>query len=350
MTIYHPVNEYPYRDPEPEPIKPTREDAQRRGVPNLWLLLEQLTIRVGCETELNRRADLAMREFLLLVAAAEPERDSRSPAPLSAADPKDPCEFCDMSRGLCLEAKLHGALACCPECRHRKAAALVVGGPQETYQIPLNEPQLDAANQWAADDRLWTTQETVQINLRTFARKILALSRPGVEIPQEHEDQSRTALSRVPVRPDEGPLDLREVRTEIASDAIRDWLLAHGFVHEGSDDLLGLAWSHRSGFDFVTLLFWRAQPEVWWVSIRNHASGLNPRVNIGTATSVEDVARIYEAVRLMNGYPSPEDHLVAAAEAGRDTDSLSVDRAADTKDSRHQVLTVGDARPEEPTG
>ncbi len=48
------------------------------------------------------------------------------------------------------------------------------GGP-----IPLNEAQERAAKEWAADDRLWTTQETVETNLRTFARVILkALSEP----------------------------------------------------------------------------------------------------------------------------------------------------------------------------
>jgi len=39
--------------------------------------------------------------------------------------------------------------------------------------IPLNEAQQVRVKEWAADDRLWTTQETVEINLRTFARLIL---------------------------------------------------------------------------------------------------------------------------------------------------------------------------------
>lgn len=41
--------------------------------------------------------------------------------------------------------------------------------------IPLSEAQLLAAHQWAADDRLWTTQETVEFNLCVFAREILKL-------------------------------------------------------------------------------------------------------------------------------------------------------------------------------
>lgn len=39
----------------------------------------------------------------------------------------------------------------------------------------LNTDQRQAVRNWAADDRLWTTQETVEINLATFARLILAL-------------------------------------------------------------------------------------------------------------------------------------------------------------------------------
>ena len=38
----------------------------------------------------------------------------------------------------------------------------------------LNDAQLKAAKEWAADDRLWTTQDTVEFNLRTFARVILS--------------------------------------------------------------------------------------------------------------------------------------------------------------------------------
>ena len=39
--------------------------------------------------------------------------------------------------------------------------------------IPLSREMLEAIRTWAADDRLWTTQETVAFNLCTFARVIL---------------------------------------------------------------------------------------------------------------------------------------------------------------------------------
>ena len=44
---------------------------------------------------------------------------------------------------------------------------------EQKFPIPLNQAQEAAVKSWAADDRLWTTQETVEINLRTFARAIL---------------------------------------------------------------------------------------------------------------------------------------------------------------------------------
>jgi hypothetical protein len=45
----------------------------------------------------------------------------------------------------------------------------------EQYPIPLSDAQERAIKAWAADDRLWTTQETVEFNLRVFAREILKL-------------------------------------------------------------------------------------------------------------------------------------------------------------------------------
>lgn len=52
---------------------------------------------------------------------------------------------------------------------HGKAFRETSGGP-----IELNAEQRSAVKVWAADDRLWTTQETVAFNLAVFARVILA--------------------------------------------------------------------------------------------------------------------------------------------------------------------------------
>ena len=58
--------------------------------------------------------------------------------------------------------------------RHAEAGAAT------TAPIPLTEEQEREAKEWAADDRLWTTRETVEFNLRTFARKILSLCPPAL--------------------------------------------------------------------------------------------------------------------------------------------------------------------------
>lgn len=49
--------------------------------------------------------------------------------------------------------------------------SVATGGP-----IALNDTQEQLVREWAADDRLWNTQPTVEFNLRIFARAILAAS------------------------------------------------------------------------------------------------------------------------------------------------------------------------------
>lgn len=44
--------------------------------------------------------------------------------------------------------------------------------------LPLSDAQEQAVKDWAADDRLWMTQDTVEFNLRIFARVILRDSQP----------------------------------------------------------------------------------------------------------------------------------------------------------------------------
>jgi len=60
---------------------------------------------------------------------------------------------------------------------------------QTRFPIPLNDAQEAIVKEWAADDRLWTTQETVEFNLRTFARVILGLRWPN-------EDDALLTLQR----------------------------------------------------------------------------------------------------------------------------------------------------------
>lgn len=56
------------------------------------------------------------------------------------------------------------------------------------HPLSLNAEQEEAVKSWAADDRLWTTQETVEFNLRTFARTMLSLSAAAPpETPRQEE-------------------------------------------------------------------------------------------------------------------------------------------------------------------
>lgn len=89
-----------------------------------------------------------------------------------------------------------------------------------------------------------------------------------------------------------------------------EWLLSRGFVRE--EFTLGIAWSTRIGIDFTDLLFWplarHANDTGWDAIIGCHASGLNPRLHIGTCETLEEVQMVYETIRLINGYKQPEPH------------------------------------------
>ena|SRR3990167_8015164 len=68
------------------------------------------------------------------------------------------------------------------------------GSPDEqTFPIPLNEAHERAVKEWAADDRLWTTQDTVEFNLRVFARAILAAYVLAAPVPAAGEEPDAKA-------------------------------------------------------------------------------------------------------------------------------------------------------------
>lgn len=70
--------------------------------------------------------------------------------------------------------KADAALSVISQAIRELRASLPSPAPQPTY--PLNVEGLKKlADEWAKDDRLWTTQETVAFNLATFGRKVLAL-------------------------------------------------------------------------------------------------------------------------------------------------------------------------------
>lgn len=71
-----------------------------------------------------------------------------------------------------------------PEALRDTTAIPVLKKISEEPPIHLTAEQQQAAHDWAADDRLWTTQEIVEANLRTFARVILKHAR-SPETPTE---------------------------------------------------------------------------------------------------------------------------------------------------------------------
>lgn len=77
-------------------------------------------------------------------------------------------------------------------CRRAVLTAPPAAPEGETYPLTLNDAQQREVKAWAADDRLWTTQETVEINLRTFARKMLALATPPAPPAPELVELVRT--------------------------------------------------------------------------------------------------------------------------------------------------------------
>jgi uncharacterized Zn finger protein (UPF0148 family) len=63
--------------------------------------------------------------------------------------------------------------------------------------IVLNEAQERAVKQWAADDRLWTTQETVEFNLRTVARIVLVEAQSRITALEAERDLDTARIEKL---------------------------------------------------------------------------------------------------------------------------------------------------------
>lgn len=87
-----------------------------------------------------------------------------------------------------------------------------------------------------------------------------------------------------------------------------DWLTARGYLRDHGS--IGITWSDRLGFEYVTLGFWptkrNADDVAWLAFIEHHASGTHPRAQIGLCETLADVQRTHDAIRLINGYREPE--------------------------------------------
>ncbi len=82
------------------------------------------------------------------------------------------------------------------------------------------------------------------------------------------------------------------------------WFVSKGFVLD--ETRWCIAWSQRSGIDFTDLEFFPIDRGHWWAIVEHHASGANPRLQIGTCETFADVQMVYHTIRLINGYKQTE--------------------------------------------
>lgn len=97
----------------------------------------------------------------------------------------------------------------------------------------------------------------------------------------------------------------QETPRYVPSEALRAWMDAEGFVPEDAE-CWGKAWDHSSGFDFVgfRLYPWDGRGgftgESYEIIVMKHASGTNPAIGLGTAHSLAEIQRIYDALTPLN--------------------------------------------------
>lgn len=97
---------------------------------------------------------------------------------------------------------------------------------------------------------------------------------------------------------------------------IAEMLRSMGYVHQRADDPtsnLGIAWSTRIGYDFTDLEFWpwinRAGVACVDAIVGHHASGTNPRLQIGCCETLAEIRDVHDVIRRLNGYPTAEAEL-----------------------------------------
>lgn len=90
------------------------------------------------------------------------------------------------------------------------------------------------------------------------------------------------------------------------------WLQSKGFVQNEPEygGNWGVCWSCRSGMEHTSLEFYPLRRHAndcgFDAIIGHHASGENPRMQIGRCENLADVQMVCETIRLTNGYKQPE--------------------------------------------
>lgn len=132
-----------------------------------------------------------------------------------------------------------------------------------------------------------------------------------VDAPEGSADPNRASSAACPAADDasnlaqEAPIAAPSGDESLCSVVIVGWLLSKGFAYSGSSGrLLCIAWSCRTGYDFTDLEFFDNGNGTFEAIVGHHASGLNPRMRIGSCDSLEDVQMVYETIRRINGYPT----------------------------------------------
>lgn len=152
---------------------------------------EHRATRIQLDKELLAERDALTQQVTALREALTAMQVAKDPS-MTACDDGGPC-WCGYNVGMgpthsrvCLKARaaLSASLPPAPATlgqSHSVTARERAEAEMGAYPIPLNDAQEKAALEWAADDRLWTTQETVEFNLRVFARVILSALPPAPE-------------------------------------------------------------------------------------------------------------------------------------------------------------------------
>lgn len=89
----------------------------------------------------------------------------------------------------------------------------------DTAPIHLNDSQEALIKQWAVDDRLWTTQETVEFNLHIFVRAILKTVCAG----ESMREQALRDIKAVHTRFYRGEMTAENAADEMEAIAVSVW-------------------------------------------------------------------------------------------------------------------------------
>lgn len=83
-------------------------------------------------------------------------------------------------------------------------------------------------------------------------------------------------------------------------DVVKDWFGANDFIPTESD-CWETAWSHSSGYGFITLRFYPLGGSLWWAIVETGPGAPEDRdaVNLGEVESLKEMAELYGVLKRM---------------------------------------------------